>query len=381
MAVAFSRTTRALAADRGRGGVLGLTILIALFAAWLAWFFLGSVTVYEISRSAHVEVTSSSRDIAIADGGRLVATGLYPGRHVKAGEVLAELDSDLQKARLAEAEARLGGYPARIAAVEAQRGAASSAGAGAAAIAGADGRAAASHARENEADASYRRDYAGRLKADVETGGSAQADAARAEAEARSASARRDASLAEAGRARGAAQLSRAEHAGDAARASETAASLRSDQAATLALVERLRIELAERQVRAPADGVIGDVSALQIGQVLAPGARLATLVPAGSLHIVAAFDQARGLGRLAEGQHARLLLDGFSWTQYGDVPARIERVAAEGRDNQLKVELAMPASANDDMPLRHGMTGQVEVAIEQVSPAVLVLRAIGRAV
>jgi len=381
MAVAFSRTTRALASDRGAGTTLALALASLLFVTWLAWFFLGRVTVYEVSRAAHVEVTSASRGIAIVEGGRLVASGLYVGRRVKAGEVLAELDADLQKARLVEAEARLAGYPGRLQALEAQKRAAGSAGQGAAIAAGADARAAQSRARAAQNDAGFRKDYAGRLRNDVGTGGTAQADAERAEAEARSAVAEREARQAEAGRVAGAARIAQADRAGQAAQADEAMSGLRSEQAATLALIERLRLELSERQIRAPSDGVIGDVLPLQIGQILPAGARLATLVPEGSLHIVAAFDQSRGLGRLSEGQAARMQFDGFSWTQYGDIKARVERVAAEGRDNLLRVELAMPVSGNSELPLRHGMTGQVEVAIEEVSPATLVLRAIGQAV
>ena len=118
MAVSFSRTARALDADRNRGARLLLVLGLALFFGWAAWFFFGRVTVYEVSRRARIEVSSASRALAVDQGGRLVASGLYIGRKVRAGEVLADLDAEPQKLRLAEAEARLAGYPARIAALQ-----------------------------------------------------------------------------------------------------------------------------------------------------------------------------------------------------------------------------------------------------------------------
>ena len=114
MAVSLSRTTRALQADRGMGATATLSAALVLLGLWLAWFFLARVDVHEVSRSAHVQVASASREIAVEHGGRLVANGLFIGRSVRAGEVLAELDSEVQKLRLAEAEARLAGYPERL---------------------------------------------------------------------------------------------------------------------------------------------------------------------------------------------------------------------------------------------------------------------------
>ena len=105
MGVAFSRTTRALHRDRSLGSRLAIGIAVLLLLAWALWFAFGKVTVYEVSRAARVEVSSSSREVSSIRDGRLVATGLYIGRRVRAGEVLAQLDSEPQKLMLAEAEA------------------------------------------------------------------------------------------------------------------------------------------------------------------------------------------------------------------------------------------------------------------------------------
>ncbi|MBK8272675.1 MAG: hypothetical protein IPK89_06745 [Sphingomonadales bacterium] len=86
---------------------MAIGIAVLLLLAWALWFAFGKVTVYEVSRAARVEVSSSSREVSSIRDGRLVATGLYIGRRVRAGEVLAQLDSEPQKLMLAEAsEAR-----------------------------------------------------------------------------------------------------------------------------------------------------------------------------------------------------------------------------------------------------------------------------------
>jgi membrane fusion protein (multidrug efflux system) len=77
-------------------------------------------------------------------------------------------------------------------------------------------------------------------------------------------------------------------------------------------------------------------------------------------------------------GQYARLRLEGFAWTQYGSLPARVSSVASEAQDGRVRVELAVEAGARTQIPLQHGLPGTVEVETERVSPAVLVLRAAG---
>lgn len=379
MGIAFSRTTRALKADRGLGSMLAIGAALVLLAVWAAWFAFGRVTVYQVSRAAHIEVTSASREIATLQGGKLIASGLFIGRRVKTGEVLAELESEPEKLRLAEAEARLAGYPARLGALRRAQGSAEVAQAGTQSAKSAELAAARARTREAQASAEFNRNVAARQQADSESGGSSPVDAERARSESRRAAAVQEASRHEEARIAGDATARGADRAGDSARIAASIASEESGRAAAEQQVAQLRYELEQRKIRAPADGVIGDVTALRLGEVIAAGARLATIVPDGDLHVVAAFDPAMGLGRLTSGQTARLRLDGFSWAQYGDFPAQVERVAAEPSGNALRVELRMPRRRSEDLPLRHGMTGQVNVAIEQVSPAVMLLRAIGQ--
>ena len=53
--------------------------------------------------------------------------------------------------------------------------------------------------------------------------------------------------------------------------------------------------------------------------------------------------------------------------------------VASEIRKGLLRVELAIDAPQASDIPLIHGLPGDVEIELEQISPASLVLRVAGR--
>jgi membrane fusion protein (multidrug efflux system) len=104
----------------------------------------------------------------------------------------------------------------------------------------------------------------------------------------------------------------------------------------------------------------------------------MGAIVPPGAAHAVAWFPVAAA-GRLRAGQPARLRLDGFPWIQYGTLAATVARVAKEPTGGNLRAELTLAAAPSSPIPLEHGLPGSVEVAIDQVSPAVLFLRATGR--
>jgi membrane fusion protein (multidrug efflux system) len=113
-------------------------------------------------------------------------------------------------------------------------------------------------------------------------------------------------------------------------------------------------------------------------GAYVAEGQRLATIVPDGDLIIAADFSPSLTLGRVRPGQPGRLRLDAFPWAQYGTIPATVSRVATEIRDNFVRVEFAVAPDAAQSRLVQHGLLGSVEVSVEEVSPASLVLRAAG---
>jgi len=93
---------------------------------------------------------------------------------------------------------------------------------------------------------------------------------------------------------------------------------------------------------------------------------------------IVASFAPAVALGRIYPGLPATMRLDGFPWAQYGTIQATVRHVATKINDGSVQVELAIIAPPRSFVPLQQGLPGEVEIELEQISPALLLLRAAG---
>jgi membrane fusion protein (multidrug efflux system) len=145
------------------------------------------------------------------------------------------------------------------------------------------------------------------------------------------------------------------------------------------ATLARLAHTIDQTRLRAPITGHLGEVATLQPGAVVRQGDMLGVVLPAGALQVVASFLPAIALGRVQPGQSARLRLDGFPWAQYGSLAGIVTSVATEARDGVIRVELRLAEETQTAIPLQHGLPGSVEVEVERVSPAALVLREVGK--
>jgi multidrug resistance efflux pump len=131
--------------------------------------------------------------------------------------------------------------------------------------------------------------------------------------------------------------------------------------------------------VLASAAGQLGTIANLPIGAPIHSGDELGALVPPESPKIVADFLASTAIGRIFPGQPARLRLS--HWTEDNDLPATVARVSIPTADGHVRVELELQPNRNRQIVLQHGLPGTVEIEVEQVTPAMLVLRASGRAV
>jgi len=157
------------------------------------------------------------------------------------------------------------------------------------------------------------------------------------------------------------------------------AATLEGEIKTRAAIIERLKHEIELRVIRAPASGKLGETATLQPGQFVREGDKLGAVVPDGKLRAVAEFAPSAAMGRVQAGQRARLRLDGFAWTEYGQVSATVSRVASEPRSGRVRVELAVNPESAPLIPSQHGLPGKVEIEIERVSPAELAMRGVGK--
>jgi membrane fusion protein (multidrug efflux system) len=148
--------------------------------------------------------------------------------------------------------------------------------------------------------------------------------------------------------------------------------------AEALAASEKIGYQVEQRIVRAPVAGTLAEVAPLRVGSMVSAGDRLCTIVPDGELKVVAFFAPSTALGRVRSGQSARVRLEGFPWTQYGSTLARVSNVSGEARDGHVRVELALDAASNSDIPFQHGLPAEVDVEVERLSPLHMILRSVG---
>jgi multidrug resistance efflux pump len=379
MPTAFSRTLRLLNADGYRGTALGILAVALLLGAWTAWCVRAQVTVREVSSTARLEVDRAVYPIQSPTAGRVAETWLAVGRQVHAGDLLVKLDTSAEQLQAGEERARLAALAPQVEALGRQivseqeaRGAEQEASKVAA-------EEAAANARQAEAPASYNAIEQERLQQLHAEGliperdyqrGRATAQQSHFAAEREQIAVRR---IQQEQRTRESDRESRI-------RALEAEiVRLEGAIATSRAAIVRLENEIERRVVRAPASGRLGETAALRVGAVLREGDQVAALVPDGRLIVVAQFPPAAALGRIAPGQSAVLRLDGFPWMQYGPVPATVARVASEVRDGRVRVEMTVDPSRNPRVPLQHGLPGSVEVLVERVTPAALILRTAGR--
>ncbi len=381
MASSFSRTLRSL--DERRPGRLGLAATLVVLAAWGAWMHLGRIEIYASTTQARLEVVGLPHRVATREAGRIVTVRTELGREVTLGDALVVLDTSVEEQQLEEARVRVTGLDERakalrrqIVALEEAR--ASHLGANASAVARA-------RVEVAQAEAVAVRDerlgvIAGRLGAEQLLSGTD-----RLKAESDVVDSRLKVEQARAERLRQSAAL-RYDDRQEASRMTELAqrvVDLEADRRASLVQIETARAQIERRTVRAPAAGRLGNITALQVGDVLKAGDVIATVVPGEAIHVVAELPPAEAIGRVLPGQRARVRVAGFSWTQYGMLEAVVQQVASEPHDGTARVELelALTPGAANRIPIQHGLPSSVDIEVERVSPWTLLVRSAGSAV
>ena len=376
---AFSRTTAVLRAENHRRSCWGILIGILLLGAWALWFFFGKIAIYEVSLIARIEVTDKSHPVQAIEPGRVVRSALVLDGDVAQGDILVELETEIQRIQLQAEKVRKEDLIAQLQALQQEISSEEKALSHALAegmVAVAESRA---RGQEKQVDASFNREKVKRLS-------SLQADGNISELDLLEAKARSNRDLAEINTLRLTAnRLGRKLRADESDRLVNMEklrrehTQLSGQLAALTTSVQRLEHEVERRIIRAPVSGRLGKVAQLVLGSYVNLGDMVAIIVPRGKLGVTAEFLPDTGLGRILPGQPAILRLDAFPWTQYGSLKSSVHRVASEARDGLLTVELDLLNLTARRIPLQHGLTGQVAVEVERVSPAFLVLRAAGK--
>ncbi len=375
----FRQTRLSLEHDTSHRDLLILSTTLVFLAIWSTWFTVARVAVYAASGQARLEVESHNHGIDAPIGGRVVVGPGEIGQRVKAGDVLLEVDAVPESLAQNEAESRLRPAATQLSSLRnelaaEQRALGEERRAAQAATTDSDAKVAQARAAAELAAEESKRllklQPAGLVSdLDVLRAKNAmeqrQGDVRSAEASARLVV--RDLGTREQDRLARIAGLN------------AQIASLEGVRDQAIAASKRLSYEIDRRQVRAPIGGTLADVASVRVGSVVAAGAHIATIVPDGKVKVVAFFPPSEAIGRVHVGQPGRVRLQGFPWTQYGAPLATVSRVGGEVRDGAIRVELDLADGSVSAVPLQHGLPAEVDIEIERISPAIMVLRAIGR--
>lgn len=378
MLFSFHRTNFSLARDHGRISTAILMVALLLMGVWVLWAFSAQVTRYEVSDSARLEVTAASYPIQAGVSGRLVSSHLVLGQEVEAGEVVAELDTRAEQLSLEEEQTRAASFEPQLAALNQQMAAESSGGEDEQNVLTFSVEAAKAELRQAEAQAALAAKEAERAESLRKEGIIAEAEVQRSQADANSKRAAVENLRAALSRLTPEQAVRTTDRELKIRELAGQIAKLKADWAASLATVRQLEYEVERRKIRAPVSGHLGDCAVLRPGSHISEGQQLGLIVPEGKLQITAEFQPSAALGKLRPGQPAVMRLQGFPWAQYGTVPAQVKQVGSEIRDGKVRVELAVDTRTSAHIPLQHGLPGSVEVVIERVSPAALILRSAG---
>jgi multidrug resistance efflux pump len=354
----FSHSLRSLERDSFHRSLWSLFLAVSLLGVLGAWLGLARVAVYEVTDSARVELKSYPVEAAVASPHTVSASYLTLGRVVQTGDILVKLAAASEEAELDGEQTRLTLQSQQLERFQQtliQGQAAFSA------------TQATAQAVFDEANIQYQNAEAAAQAAEDQSAAGAQALRGRADtlhfallqlqaqqqAQANSTLIRLEA-------------------------LNHLALGMELNIAETQENINSLRAFLNEHTLRAPVAGQLGEIIDLQPGSVVSGGQQLAVIIPfQAELRIVAYFP-VTALGRIQIGQPAHLRLNGFPWTQYGNISATVINVAQEAKDGQLRVELTILPDPDSPIPLQHGLAGTAAVEVERLSPAALVLRAAG---
>jgi len=375
----FTKTLRALDQSGTRTVVWWFLAAVVLAGALGTWMTLGRVQLDEISEEARIEIDGSAFVVQAPVTGRVIRVNYALGQAVAAGAVLVEIDSGRERLQVNEEQSRTQAVEPELLALRNEIGLETSA----QEVERRASRAALDEARAKIQETDAPRKLAERERARTEelsqAGLAPKRDVERAASELERL--RTVAATAQSAIARIETEQDKREKEREIRIAAirSKIAKLEGDRQTFGAGVKRAQQDVANRQILAPIAGRIGEAPVLLPGSVLKEGDRIAAIVPAGGLRIVAQFPPAAAHGRIRPGQKALMRLRGYPWAEFGVVEGEVTAVASEDRDAKVRVELAVASSPSLRIPLRHGLPGALEVQVEKISPLTLLLRQSGQ--
>jgi len=110
---------------------------------------------------------------------------------------------------------------------------------------------------------------------------------------------------------------------------------LQSQMAQTRSQIKSLALQLEQRVVRSPIDGVIFELPITKPGAVVQPGQRIAQIAPNKTAFILKAKMPTQQSGFLKVGMPVKVKFDAYSFQEYGIVPGQVSWIAPDSKSQQ----------------------------------------------
>ncbi|MBD2678841.1 MULTISPECIES: HlyD family efflux transporter periplasmic adaptor subunit [Nostoc] len=153
---------------------------------------------------------------------------------------------------------------------------------------------------------------------------------------------------------------------------------VQSEIAQTGSQITSLKLQLQQRIVRSPVDGVIFELPIQKPGSVVEPGQLIAQIAPKGTPLILKAQIPNQDSGFLKVGMPVKVKFDAYPFQDYGVVQGHVNWISPDSKVQrseqgntetyELEISLAQPyiQTANRRIPITPGQTATAEVVIRQ---------------
>lgn len=289
-----------------------LVITVIVVAAWNAWRYLGVDSEDGNIARGNGRIEAVEIDIAAKTPGRVSEILVREGEFVKAGQVVARIDTEALQAQLRAAEADLQRAQSAVTTAESQLAQRQSEKATAQAV-----------VSQRQVELNQAKREAARAEALAAKNFISRQAVEDRFAMAESAAAALSAAAAQVAAADAAIANARAQIAG-----------ARSTVEAAQANIERIQADIADAELKAPRDGRV-QYRVAQVGEVVGSGGRVLNLLDLSDVYMTFFLPTAQ-VGRVALGTEVRLILDAVP--QYV-IPARVSFVASEAQFTPKTVE------------------------------------------
>lgn len=380
MSSPFKNTLRIIERDSPISIIWKVLFIGFIFVIWIFWASFSKITIYERSQSARLENVTTIHHITVQASGQVIENSLQIGKSVNEGELLLKIDAADETLKLNELRVRKQSLQTRIESLLQEQIAEEMSLRKAKETAGLSQDEMRAQIESVRADLQFAQDKLKRSEELFQSGHISEVDLQEARLEEKK---KRDdlkkISI----------SLNRQEqewnskinqHTISLTQLNSRLLELKGDIAAVREQTEQLEQQIDKREIRATLTGKVVEAEDIKIGAMVQEGEKIGVLLAhTEDMRVISHYFPQDAVGRLKHGQHGFFRLYGFPWPQYGSIKTTVLSVASEVRDQTIRVDLSIDSSQDLNVLLEHGLTGTIDVEVEQLTPFELLLRMAGK--